>query len=86
MVANNVVSAEEVGGDQCDAIAWTGAVKGGEVQVHGLATGRLLGPARDEHGIFSICSKNSIDSNFKWSKRCLPLLENFLIKYIFVEN
>jgi hypothetical protein len=26
-------------GGQCDAIAWTRAVKGGEVQVHGLATG-----------------------------------------------
>jgi hypothetical protein len=42
---------------------------------------RKVGPAarqaRNEHGHFFLIQKSSTDSNLKWSKRCLPLLEKF---------
>jgi hypothetical protein len=52
----------------------------------GRLLGQSLGPCRDEHGPFSICSKKSTGSNLKWSKRCLPLLDKIPIKYVFAEN
>jgi hypothetical protein len=57
MVASNAVSAEEAAAVSATLSPGQGRSKGVRFRCMGWLLGRLLGLARDEHGIFSICSK-----------------------------
>jgi hypothetical protein len=83
------------GGQAADS--GVGAVVGGVVREQERAlgpireegsrrVGRCFGPVQNELGIFYLLNIFFTNSKFKCFKECLPLVENFQIKFGFIRN